>query len=112
MKKEYLGTLILIGGIAVIGFVWFKRNKPTIASTQLSDLAMQPYKSSQVIDVPFSEQGSAKIEKEAIAQHNWNLLNTPLTPSQIAEMEKAGWEGGMINPYSYDIFHNMDLRGI
>lgn len=102
----------MIGGISFIGFVWFKRNKPTIANTQLSDLEMQPYKSSQVIDVPFSEQGTAKIEKEEMAQHNWNLLNVPLTPSQIAEMEQAGYKGYEINTYTYDIFHNMDLRGI
>jgi len=112
MKKENFGALILLGGIAYIGFIWFKRNKPKIADTQLSNLAIQSNNVETVLDIPFSEQGTAKAEKDAIAQHNWNLLNVLLTPSQVAEMEKSGFKGGEINAYTYDIFHNMDLRGI
>ena len=111
MKKENLGALILLGGIAFIAFIWFKRNKPKIADTQLSNLAIQSGNLETAIDIPFSEQGTAKTEKDAIAQQNWNLWSVPLTPSQIAEMEKAGYKGSEVNTIMYQ-FMNMDLRGI
>jgi hypothetical protein len=38
MKKENLGALVILAGIGVIGFIWFKRNKPTTADKQLTDL--------------------------------------------------------------------------
>ena len=41
MKKESLGALVILAGIGVIGFIWFKRNKPTTADKQLADLTAQ-----------------------------------------------------------------------
>ncbi len=38
MKKSGLGSLIIVGGIAIIGFFWFKRNKPNTVNNQLTDL--------------------------------------------------------------------------
>lgn len=41
MKKEYIGGLLILGGVAFIGFTWFRRNKPTVASSQLATLNAQ-----------------------------------------------------------------------
>ena len=36
--KNKIGALVVLGGIAVLGYVYFKKNKPTVASTQLKKL--------------------------------------------------------------------------
>jgi hypothetical protein len=41
MKKENIGMLVILGGVAIIGFFWFKRNKPQLAKSQLADLTAQ-----------------------------------------------------------------------
>lgn len=33
-NKNKIGALIILGGVALIGFYWFKKNKPTFASKQ------------------------------------------------------------------------------
>ena len=56
MKKEYIGGLLILGGVAFIGFTWFKRNKPTVASSQLNTLNAQSNNlatSADTIDKPF-----------------------------------------------------------
>ena len=113
MKSSNLGVLVILSGVAIIGFIWFKKNKPTIANKQLEDIKKNQYYSqlNEKIDIPFSEQGIAKIEKEKIKQDNWNLWSVPLTPTQIAEMEKKGYKGSQINTITYQ-FMNMDLRNI
>jgi hypothetical protein len=37
-NKNKIGALILLGGVALIGMYWFKKNKTNIASTQLKGL--------------------------------------------------------------------------
>jgi hypothetical protein len=32
--KEKIGALIILGGVALIGIYWFKKNKPTISKSQ------------------------------------------------------------------------------
>jgi len=41
MKKESIGMLVILGGVAIIGFFWFKRNKPQLSTSQLADLNAQ-----------------------------------------------------------------------
>jgi hypothetical protein len=57
MKKSNLGALVILAGIGVIGFVWFKRNKPTTSDKQLTDLNAQSLElitgGAQNIDKPF-----------------------------------------------------------
>lgn len=36
--KNKIGVLVILGGIAVIGIYWFKKNKPNIAKEQLKKL--------------------------------------------------------------------------
>lgn len=37
-NKNKIGALVILGGIALLGYVYFKKNKPTIASSQLTGL--------------------------------------------------------------------------
>jgi len=56
MKKESIGMLVILGGVAIIGFFWFKRNKPQLAKSQLADLTTQSNSltaGAQTIDKPF-----------------------------------------------------------
>lgn len=41
MKSSSLGSLIFLGGIALIGFIWFKRNKVTIGEQQLEEISKE-----------------------------------------------------------------------
>jgi len=36
--KNKIGAIIILGGVALIGMYWFKKNKPTIASSQAKEL--------------------------------------------------------------------------
>jgi hypothetical protein len=38
MKKENLGSVVILIGVAFIGFIWFTRNKLNIADKQLADI--------------------------------------------------------------------------
>jgi hypothetical protein len=116
MNKTNLGSVIILIGVAVIGFIWFKKNKPTIADKQLEDIKSKSNNVADKIDIRFSEQGEAKIEKEKIAQKNWELFSVPLNESQKKELQNAGYGQQASNsPYMYDIYttlKNMDLRNI
>jgi hypothetical protein len=37
-NKNKIGALVMLGGIALLGYYYFKKNKPTTASTQLGGL--------------------------------------------------------------------------
>ena len=57
MKKQNLGAIVILAGIGIIGFIWFKRNKPTTDIKQLADLQAQSNAlntgSVETIDKPF-----------------------------------------------------------
>ena len=36
--KDKIGALVVLGGIALLGAYWFKKNKPTVASSQANKL--------------------------------------------------------------------------
>jgi len=38
ISKNKIGGLIILGGIALIGLYWFKKNKPTLSSSQAKEL--------------------------------------------------------------------------
>ena len=83
MKKENLGALVILAGIGVIGFIWFKRNKPTTADKQLTDLTAQS-----------------------------NALNTGSTgdidkPFEYSEEQKSS--AGK-NPYTYSFYSDKEVK--
>jgi len=80
MKKESIGAVVMLVGIGIIGFIWFKRNKPTIADKQLADLQAQSNAlntgSVESIDKPF------EYSQEVIN----NAGSNPYTTSTVGNM--------------------------
>jgi hypothetical protein len=80
MKKSNLGALVILAGIGIIGFVWFRRNKPTTADKQLADLTAQSnaLKSNNIdtIDKPF-EYGEAEVKNNIVNPYTstWSLIS-------------------------------------
>jgi hypothetical protein len=80
MKKSNLGALVILAGIGVIGFVWFRRNKPTTADKQLADLTAQSnsLKSDNIdtIDKPFEySQETIKTKDKNPFTFDWSLIS-------------------------------------
>lgn len=82
MKKSNLGALFILGGIAIIGFVWFRRNKPTTSDKQLADLTAQSnaLKSNNIdtIDKPFEyteQQKKENLKNPYSSSSTWSLLS-------------------------------------
>ena len=80
MKKSNLGALVILAGIGIIGFVWFRRNKPTTADKQLADLTAQSnaLKSNNIdsIDKPFEySQETLKAKDKNPFTSDWSLLS-------------------------------------
>ena len=63
--KNKIGALVVLGGIALLGAYWFKKNKPTIATSQAKALQKQlnlqdkpcDYFTNKVIDKIFNDMG-------------------------------------------------------
>ena len=78
MKKSNLGVLFILGGIAIIGFVWFRRNKPTTSDKQLDDLIKQSNSIEYNLDKPFEwseEQQKINRRNPYSSSSNWSLLS-------------------------------------
>lgn len=76
MKKSNLGALIILAGIGFIGFIWFRRNKPTTSDKQLADLIAQSNSIADSIDKPFQyteEQKKNRLKNPYSS--SWSLLS-------------------------------------
>lgn len=68
MKKESVGMILILGGIAFIGIIWFKRNKPQVSEKQLADLTAKSNSiqaGADTIDKPF-EYGQSVISNVGV----------------------------------------------
>jgi hypothetical protein len=87
MKKSSLGALVILGGIAMIGFTWFRRNKPTTADKQLADLTAQSNSlqaGADTIDKPF------EYSQETINNQGQNPYSSSiLSPAEQAQVNQA-----------------------
>lgn len=89
MKKESIGALVILGGIALIGFIWFKRNKPTTSDVQLAELTAESNKllagRNEDLDKAF------EIDKESINNpyRGIDVSPTYLTVKEQNEITKA-----------------------
>jgi hypothetical protein len=91
MKKESLGLLVILGGVAIIGFIWFKRNKPQIAQSQLAKLNAQYNNlatSADTIDKPF-EYSDDVINNSGINPNSSGGMFSNLTPAQVKDLGNA-----------------------
>jgi len=90
MKKESIGAIVILGGIAIIGFIWFKRNKPTTADAQLAKLTAESNNLStgaDLIDKPFeySQESINNAGSNPYTTSTFTMGN--LTPKEIAEIK-------------------------
>jgi hypothetical protein len=93
MDKKGLGGLIILVGIAFIGFVWFRRNKPVIADKQLQDLKNQSNNlatSADSIDKPF-DYSEQSILNQGVNPYVWSLDidYTNLTPKEREDLDMS-----------------------
>jgi hypothetical protein len=87
MNKKGLGGVVILGGLAFIGFIWFRRNKPTIATTQLAQLQTQSNNlatSADTIDKPF-EYSQQVIQNQGANPY----LPSTLSPAEQAQVAQA-----------------------
>lgn len=85
MKKESLGSLVILAGIGIIGFVWFKRNKPTTADKQLADLTAKSNSIADSIDKPFVYTEQQKKDRFKNPFSSWSLISK----EEQAQIEKS-----------------------
>jgi hypothetical protein len=97
MKKESLGGLIILAGIGFIGFIWFKRNKPTTSDKQLADLTAQSNAlntgSNGDLDKPFeyTEEQKSSNGRNPYTQSSVSAkdLYSNLKPEEIKALSEA-----------------------
>jgi hypothetical protein len=91
MNKKALGGLVVLSGITLIGFVWFKKNKPNLGSDQLKNLTAQSNNIStgaDEIDKPFQYSQQA-LQNQDTNTYNHSLFQpnyTNLTPKEIKDL--------------------------
>ena len=98
--KNKIGALIVLGGIALIGVYWFKKNKPTIASSQAKGLqALSNYyqtgsggfeetfiKGQGAYTPPLAGEITIGGVKQSLLA---NVDYTKLTPKQLEDLKKS-----------------------
>jgi hypothetical protein len=99
-NKNKIGALVLLGGIALLGYVYFKKNKPTVASSQAKGLqALSNYyqTGSGGFDETLIKSQSAYTPPKAgeitVGGVSQSLLAnvdyTKLTPKQVEELKQS-----------------------
>ena len=90
MNVKALAGLVILGGIAVIGAVWFKKNKPNTSNLQSNELTKK-LKSiigggAENIDKPFNLQPSI-LSSGVNQQYNSPVVIGNFTPAEIASIK-------------------------
>lgn len=95
-NKNKIGALVVLGGIALLGYVYFKKNKPTIASTQLKGLEeLSNYYKSGGAQEDTAIKGGASYtpttESDVIDKGVGGILNSfqNLTPSESQKLKES-----------------------
>ena len=96
MKKTNIGSVVILVGIGVIGFILFKRKKGSISDKQLADLTIESNAlnsgSAGNIDKPFkfdSQTLSNIVRNNTYVVSNIDNMYSNLTPAQIKNLEEA-----------------------
>ena len=97
--KNKVGVLVILGGIALIGVYWFKKNKPTIGESQAKGLEALSnfYKTGGGNEETYIKGNTAidplragEIVLGGVRQSPLaNVDYTKMTPKQIEELKKA-----------------------
>jgi hypothetical protein len=94
MKKQNIGLVVILGGVAFIGFIWFNRNKPKLADKQLADLTAQSNSlqaGADTIDKPF-EYGQDAINNAGSNPYTNSTVGnmySNMTPAEIKALGEA-----------------------
>lgn len=85
--KEKIGAIIILGGVALIGVYWFKKNKPTIASSQAKGLEALSnfYKTGGTDEALIKGYTPPNAPQISLAQVNYSNL----TPKELEDLRKA-----------------------
>jgi hypothetical protein len=94
MKKQNIGLVVILGGIAFIGFIWFKKNKPTTADKQLADLTAQSNSiqaGADTIDKPFEYSQDVKNSagSNPYSSSTTGDMYSNMTPAQVQALKDA-----------------------
>ena len=93
MKKQNIGLVVILGGVAFIGYIWFNRNKPKLADKQLADLTAQSNSlqaGADNIDKPF-EYSEEIIKKKRLFYRgvSVHVANIFFTLNDLSNIEPA-----------------------
>ena len=85
--KEKIGALIILGGVALIGVYWFKKNKPTLASKQAKGLEALSnfYKTGGTDETLIKGYTPPDTQQISLAQVDYSNL----TPKEKEDLKKA-----------------------
>jgi hypothetical protein len=95
MKKQNIGAFVILAGIGIIGFIWFKRNKPTTDVKQLANLQTQSNAlntgSAESIDKPFeyNQQAINNAGSNPYSSSTVGDMFSNLTPAQVKDLKDA-----------------------
>jgi hypothetical protein len=97
--KNKIGALVVLGGIALLGLYWFKKNKPTTSSSQAKGLQALSdfYKTGGGNEETFikgqsgySPTGAGDITIGGVSQSILtNVDYTKLTPKELEDLKKS-----------------------
>jgi phospholipase/lecithinase/hemolysin len=97
--KNKIGALVVLGGIALLGLYWFKKNKPTTSSSQAKGLqALSNYyqtgsggfEETYIKGQGYTPPQSGNITIGGVPQSIvTNLDYTSLTPKQLEDLKKS-----------------------
>jgi hypothetical protein len=85
--KNKIGVLVILGGIALIGIYWFKKNKPTVGQSQAKGLQALSdfYKTGGTDDELIKGYTPPTIQGISLAQVNYSKM----TPKEIEDLKKS-----------------------
>jgi hypothetical protein len=85
--KNKVGVLVILGGIALIGVYWFKKNKPTVGQSQAKGLEALSdfYKTGGTDDELIKGYTPPTIQGISLAQVDYSKM----TPKEIEDLKKS-----------------------
>lgn len=90
METKKIGALVILGGIAILGYVYFKKNKPTIGSSQSKGLeALSNFYKTGGGQEDTYIKGSAYTPSQSEGISLAQVDYSKLTPKEIEDLKKA-----------------------
>jgi hypothetical protein len=115
--KKGIGALFILGGVALIGLYWFKKNKPTVASSQAKELeALSNSYKAGTSDQPQEKGQNTDICKYGELRINGLCQNmlTNLNYNNLSVKEKEDLKKSLqgVGDFNFSIPPNIDLSNL